>query len=483
MITARTVLNAEPTARLVLGDPASVFSACAVDSRTIQGGELFVAVQGPSRDGHAFVGPALAAGARGVLVSHLSDSYPPETVVIQTPDPRAALLAIGARVRGETAARVIAVTGSVGKTTTKDFIAHILSTRFALVASAASFNNDLGVPLTLTRLDANTAWAVLEIGASHSGEVRKLSVVARPHIAAVTNIGFAHIGQFGSLDATARAKLEILAGMPIGGTLIINGDDARLLQFATRLRGTSTKLVLVGADPSNDLVLEKIDATGSKLVVQMRSARNSREVVLPLLGAHFAYALAIAVATAMEASIPFDEAVSACKDFRTPPGRMRVFELGDRVTVIDDSYNGSPDSTIAGLRSLLAFDRKRIAVLGEMRELGVFTAECHQMAGRALAGAATCAVLVGAADARIVQESACAAGMADGDITIVASATEALAVVRRLVAEAREPVVLYIKGARFRHMERVRLGLEGLPVACSLSECQLYINCSTCPQL
>jgi UDP-N-acetylmuramoyl-tripeptide--D-alanyl-D-alanine ligase len=373
---------AEATGGTVHGDPALTVTAPAfVDSRLAEPGGLFVAVPGEHVDGHDYAADAIAAGAAAVLGSRSLDV---PTVVV--PDPVEALGRLaGHVVRRLSRTRVIALTGSQGKTSTKDLIAQLLARTGPTVATEGSFNNEIGLPLTVLRADARTENLVLEMGARGIGHIGLLCRIAPPRIALVLNVGKAHLGEFGSQEAIARAKGEIVEALPEDGTALLNADDPLVAAMAGR---TGAAVRTFGESPSADVRLSglSLDDLGRPSFA-LAADHETAHVALPLVGEHQAQNAVAAAAVALACGMRLADVAAGLAEVRpVSRWRMEVHERADGVTVINDAYNANPDSMRAALKALAAIGRSRggrtVAVLGEMRELGATTLEEHDAVGR-----------------------------------------------------------------------------------------------------
>ncbi|GAB2883208.1 UDP-N-acetylmuramoyl-tripeptide--D-alanyl-D-alanine ligase [Streptomyces mayteni] len=386
----------------VAGDAAVTVTAPAVlDGRLAQPGGLFVAFVGARVDGHAYAGQAALAGAVAVLGSKPT-ALP--TVVVE--DAGAALRALAthvvARLRGGLG--VLALTGSQGKTGTKDLLAAVVSGAAPTVATIGSLNNELGVPLTMLRADQDTRFLVLEMGARHLGDIAALTGLVAPDVAVVLNVGQAHLGEFGSREAIARTKGELVRGLAAGGTAVLNADDPRVAAMRALTEGP----VLTFGRAAHadvrvlDLTLDRLGRPSCTLVTADASAR----LALPLVGAHQALDAAAAAAAGLAAGVPLDATAAALATASLSRWRLERHELAGGATLLDDSYNANPDSTRAALDALAAVEgRRRIAVLGEMLELGATGEAEHRAVGRYAATLADVVVAVGPA-ARPIAEGA-----------------------------------------------------------------------------
>jgi UDP-N-acetylmuramoyl-tripeptide--D-alanyl-D-alanine ligase len=375
-------------------DPAAEVTADAVlDSRTVTPGALFVAVPGEHVDGHDFAGVALSAGATAVLAERELDV--PCVVVGSSVQALGALAAeVLHRLKD---AVVVAVTGSSGKTSTKDLVAAVLGAQAPTVAPVGSFNNELGVPLTVLRADAGTKNLVLEMGARGVGHIAQLCAIATPHIGVVLNVGSAHAGEFGSLDVVEKAKGELVEALPPadgGGVAVLNADDERVSRMAARTRA---RVVRFGTGTDADVLAQdvELDDRGRPaftLVSRLPEAPGQVRVQLPLVGEHHVSNALAAAAVALVRGAALDGVASSLAAAQpSSRWRMEVVERRDGVTVVNDAYNANPDSMRAALKALAALgrptaggrERRRTwAVLGEMLELGEGSVREHDAIGR-----------------------------------------------------------------------------------------------------
>ena len=352
------------------GAPPPGFAATgvAIDSRTLAPGDLFVALRGENGDGHAHVADALARGAAGAMVH----SDVPQRPVLRVADTLAGLHALGRFARARFAGRAVAVTGSVGKTTTKEMLRTALAPFGTTEAAAASYNNHWGVPLTLARLAPDAAFAVVEIGMNHAGEIAPLARLARPHVAIITAIERAHIGHLGSIEAIADEKAAILSGLESGGVAVLPADSPLLPRLRAATGGL--KVLLFGSDPAADASLLDLraDAEGSAITAQIGGMRLHFRLGAP--GAHMARNALAALAAVHALGLDVARAADAMADFAPLRGRgvrQRIAIPGGTVLLLDESYNASAASVRASLEVLaLQPASRRIAVLGDMLELG-----------------------------------------------------------------------------------------------------------------
>jgi UDP-N-acetylmuramoyl-tripeptide--D-alanyl-D-alanine ligase len=393
---------ADITGGTVSGDPAITVTAPAVlDGRKAEPGGLFVAFAGENVDGHEFAAQAGQAGAVAVLGSRAT-ALP--TVVVA--DAAAALQTLArhvvAQLRGELS--VVGITGSQGKTSTKDMLATVLADEAETVATAGNLNNELGVPLTILRAVPSTRFLVVEMGARRRGDIALLASLVPPDVSIVLNVGKAHIGEFGSQDAIAEGKSEIVTGLAPTGTAVLNVDDPRVLGMAPL---APADVLTYGTGESADVRVVDLELDGHGLpTFTLQTADASAHVALPLVGAHQAVNAAGVAAAALTLGIPLDRIAASLGHVVLTGRRMETTVLASGVTLINDSYNASPGSMRSGLDALVAVDgSRRIAVLGEILELGDVSADEHRTVGEYAAERADTVLVIGAG-ARPIAEGA-----------------------------------------------------------------------------
>ena len=412
-----------------------------VDTRTQQPGDAYFALRGPNFDGHDFVSAAMAAGASALVVEHAAAPAP---AVLVVPDTLRALQDLARWAREQWGGTVVGVTGSAGKTTTKDAVAHLLSSEMAVGRTIGNLNNHVGVPLSILRLPPEARVAVLEIGMNHAGEIRRLADIARPDIAVVTNVGYAHIEFFDSIEGIAAAKRELVEGLAPGGIAVLNADDPRVSRFAEVHPGRS---ITFGFSEAAEVRVEHAEfapagARFRALGVAFETSLTGRHGVLNLLAA-------LAAATAF--GIPPGRLRDAVRSFSV--GRMRGEKLEHHgILVWNDCYNSNPEAARSMLDVLGAAPaRRRIAVLGEMLELGREADHLHRQVG-AYAAQTGIDLLVGVRGcARSMVEAARAAGLANGSAIFFDDPAEAGDFAR---AQARSGDAILFKGSRGVHVER-----------------------------
>jgi len=430
---------------LVGADPAvRVTGPVEYDSRLVGPGGLFVAFAGDRADGHDFAAAAYGAGAVAVLGTRAVDG--PSLVVA---DQLAALAALARavldRLPGLT---VVGITGSSGKTSTKDLIAHVLSGIGPTVAPRGSLNNDLGLPYTVLKADAATRHLVLEMGARGAGHLARLCRIAPPRIGVVVNVGTAHIGEFGSVDAIATAKAELVRALPPDGTAVLNVDDARV-----RAMAALTRAGIVGVGESPDATLRAEDVVldeRARPSYRLCAPEGDALVRLPVSGRHQVGNSLAAAAVARACGRPLaDIAAALAESAPVSSRRMDVFDRPDGVTVIDDSYNANPASTAAALRALASIGRgrRRVAVLGYHAELGGSERAGHEEVGRLAAELGVDRLVVVGDGAAPIHDGAVSVAQWGGESVQVSDQAAAIAALR---AWLRPGDVVLVKGSRYR---------------------------------
>ncbi|HMC26651.1 MAG TPA: UDP-N-acetylmuramoyl-tripeptide--D-alanyl-D-alanine ligase [Verrucomicrobiae bacterium] len=355
-----------------------------IDSRTIKPGELFFAVQGERLDGHDFVQQALERGAVSAIVRKDQIArFTVKTCLLAVDDTLIALQTLARAVRRIWGKPLVGVTGSAGKTTTKEAIAHVLATRYRVLKSEGNFNNHFGLPLMLLKLEPEHDIAVIEMGMSHPGEISALAKIAQPEIGVVTVVAPVHLEYFDSLAAIARAKYELVASLPAGGTAVLNADDEYVSQFGRDFKG---KVVRYSTRAPADVRAENIEsrgAEGSKFDVVVEG--NRAQATLPLVGLHNISNALAAIAVALERGLTLEEATAALGRLQATDKRGQVVQL-DNVRIINDCYNSNPKALEAMVDALAAMPAKRrIVVAGEMLELGPAGEQMHRAAGHYVA--------------------------------------------------------------------------------------------------
>jgi UDP-N-acetylmuramoyl-tripeptide--D-alanyl-D-alanine ligase len=431
--------------------PEEIVQGCSIDSRTVEAGQLFFAVKGERLDGHDFVEQGLAKGASAAVVRRDQlGRYPVKARLLAVEDTLVALQTLATAVRKVWGKPLIAVTGSAGKTTTKEAIAHVLGTQFRVLKSEGNFNNHFGLPLMLLKLEPEYDVAVIEMGMSHAGEIRALAKIAQPEIGVVTNVAPVHLEFFDSLAGIARAKYELIESLPASGVAVLNGDDEYVSQFGRDFKG---KVVLYGTRATADVRAEKIQskgAFGAEFDVVIGGAREHAR--LPLVGGHNVLNGLAAVAVGLERGLKPADAVAALATLAAAEKRGQVLQVGN-ITVINDCYNSNPKALEAMVDALAAIPAKRrIVVAGEMLELGPAGEEMHRSAGQHIAEKKI-DLLVGVRG--LAEAMVAGANRAGARAEFVATSEEAGAWLAR---EAQDGDVILLKASRGVKLEKA---LEG----------------------
>jgi UDP-N-acetylmuramoyl-tripeptide--D-alanyl-D-alanine ligase len=453
-----TLAEAAIGAGAVLEAPASVAQAGAlvatgysIDSRTVAPGELFFAVRGDRLDGHDFVVAAVERGAVAAVVSRARVATLPDAALavplLIAEDTLLALQALAAHVRRQWGKRVVAVTGSAGKTTTKEAIAAALGAKFNVLKSRGNLNNGFGLPLQLLRLEPEHEYAVIEMGMNHTGEIAALARIAAPDWGVVTNVGTAHIENFAEGQAgIARAKFELVEALPATGVAFLNCCDPYVSQFGRDFLG---RVVYFGDGPCADpqIVQETEDETG--LHVCYRAGECEGWFTLHLLGAHNGSNAMAGLAVALEAGVNLDVAIQALESLTPGDKRGQIVEIGG-ATFLDDSYNSNPEALRSMIRTLAArpAEGRRILVAGEMLELGELGPALHTACGKAAAEAGLDMVVGVRGNAEHLATAACAGGVASLFLP------DAEAAGRWLAQNLRAGDVVLVKGSRGVRLER-----------------------------
>ncbi len=442
---AAATIAAAMNGRLVAGEPDRYVTGFSIDSRTLASGDLFFAIVA-ARDGHDFVGAASRRRAAGMVVSRpvaLDDDN--EAFVVEVADTTVALQDLARFVRRQSGAKVVAITGSAGKTTTKDAIAELLGARYRVVKNAGNLNNHLGLPLSLLALRHGAEVAVMELGMNHAGEIRTLVDVATPEVRVWTNVGEAHIGHFGSADAIADAKAEILDHAASDTLLVANADDPRVMARVAAFPGRTVTFGTSGSADIRAVDVEDLGLEGSRASLVTPAGR--RELAVPLLGRGHLMNVVCATAVALELGLDLDAIVEQASHLTPSARRGAVLRLPQGVTVIDDSYNSSPSALLRALEVIArSWGTRRIAVVGEMLELGELSESLHRECGRAAAGSRLAKLMtIGGPPARALGEAAIAAGMARAAVSHFDTSADAAPVI---AAEVASGDVVMVKGSR-----------------------------------
>ena len=419
------------------------FFGASNDSRKIQPGELFVVLKG-ERDGHDYIPAAMERGAAAVLGSRQVGDYP----MILVEDTRKALGDIARQERLRLNMKVVAVTGSVGKSTTKEMIACVLDGTYRVGKTPANHNNDIGMPMALLAMPEDTEVAVLEMGMNHFREIAYLASIGRPDVAVITNIGTMHIEHLGSMQGILQAKLEILEGMQENGRIILNGDD-QLLWNRHKLYPVHTRYFGI-QNPECDVLGSDISQQDGILSFQVHSGSLTFPVELALEGEHYVPDALAAISVGLEMGVDAAKIQERLSRFRNMAGRQEILEIRG-CTVIKDCYNAGPESMAAALNVLGHKPGRHIAVLGDMLELGVCTQAEHYRIGRIAAEKADVLMAYGPNAPRVIG-GAITGGMNDRCAKAYDDQKKLAEALSRI---ARPGDAILVKGSRGMHMERV----------------------------
>ncbi len=451
------------------GDPRGVlrlpdvsFRAVVIDSREVQPGDCFVALPGTRHDGHAFVGDALERGATVALVSRVPESlsvsvvevsaYPTTSVslplLLQVPDTLAALQRAAAYWRSRFAPRVVGITGSVGKTSTKEMTAAVLRQRYHTLWSRASYNNEIGLPLTLLHLDATHEVVVLEMGAYVPGDIAALCDIAHPDIGVITLVGVSHLERMGSVERIWEAKSELVRALPATGVAVLNWDDPRVRRMA---EVTQARVFRYGLTPEADLWADGVESLGLEGIrFTFHYGQDVIPVHLPWLGQHSVHTALRAAAVGLLLDMEWEAIVAGLQDTEAQVRIMVVPGVRD-TKIIDDTYNASPESMLAALNLLAHLDGRRVAILGDMLELGSYEEIGHRRVGARAAEVVDRLITVGER-ARWIAEEAVAAGMAPEHVYRAQNVEEAIA---QAQAWLEPGDFVLVKASRALALERV----------------------------
>jgi UDP-N-acetylmuramoyl-tripeptide--D-alanyl-D-alanine ligase len=458
-------------ASAVLEAPTSIANAgslvatgYSIDSRTVAPGDLFFAVRGDRLDGHDYVAAALERGAVAALVSRQRVATLPDSVLaaplLIAEDPLMALQALASHVRRQWGKRVLAITGSAGKTTTKEAVAAALGAKFNVLKSERNLNNAFGMPLQLLRLQPEHDFAVVEMGMNHPGEIAELARIAAPDWGLVTNVGTAHIENFKEGQAgIARAKFELVASLPANGVVFLNCDDPYVSQFG---RNFSGRAVYFGSGPCAEPQLLSVVEDSGGLHVKYRAADRNGSFTLHMLGQHNALNALAGLAVALEAGVDLDAAVAALQTLTAGDQRGQILKIAG-VSLLNDSYNSNPEALRSMIRTLASRPARgrRILVAGEMLEMGKQGPALHAECGRAAAEAGLDIVLGVQGNAQHLASAACAGGVA------ALFLPDAEAAGRWLCKNLRSGDVVLVKGSRGVHLERAIETLKNQSAAAS----------------
>ena len=438
---------------LVQGGPDSRIAGVSTDTRSLKPGDLFFALKGEHADGHQYVGSAVELGASGVVISD-EGTVPSRcaAAVVKVDDPLWALGDLAAYYRSKFDVRAVSITGSVGKTTTKEMLASILERKWKVLKNAANFNNEIGVPLTLFQLDRSHEVVVLEMAMRGLGQIRRLAAIAKPSVGIVTNVGISHIELLGSQSSIADAKAELLAELPPDGLAVLNAEDGYYRVMKERFGG---RVISFGSCKTADVIGASIKCSRSgrcNFVVLVEG--GAVEVKMPVLGHHNVYNALAAAAAAVGMGVDLQTIREGLEGFSPPAMRMELRKSKGGCVVLNDAYNASPASMVAALKTLrtLTGYKRKIAVLGDMFELGDYAPKAHRDVGRALAENGVEMLITVGPMAEAIADGARDVGFPKDAIQSYGDSAEAG---RELKAQIRKGDAVLVKGSRAMKMEEI----------------------------
>jgi len=443
--TALHAIAAACGGALLCGDGAAVVTNISKDTRTLQAGDLYWALQGESFDGHDFVAAAAASGAAGAVVAREVGAVPGGFALVKVDDTLAALQRLAAWYRDRLTARVVCLTGSNGKTSTKDFAAAVAATKFAVSKTEGNLNNHIGLPLTILAARKDDEVCVWEIGMNHAGEIEPLARLARPDIGIITNIGVAHIEFLGSREAIAQEKGMLGEALAESAVMVLPEWDEFAPSLAAR---TKARVVLVGE--TADLHAENLRPSAHGLDFDLVRGKERVAAHLPVTGEHMVRNALLAVSAGLELGLSLRECASGLASTKLSARRLACLDVRG-VTVLDDSYNANPDSMEAALHALrgLPGGGRRFAVLGRMGELGAYADEGYRRVGRAVAATMDVLIAVGPETGAMAEEAEKSGAQ---DVRRAEDTSTAARLLREL---ARPGDAVVVKGSRAARMERV----------------------------
>lgn len=424
-------------------------SAICTDSRKIQQGDLFIPLIGENFDGHDYIERAFVQGAAAALTQRETIHFPGKTVIL-VKDTLKALQGLASYYRSRFRIPFVGITGSVGKTSTKEMVACALGVKYNVLKNEGNLNNEIGVPLTIFQLDSSHEAAVVEMGMSGFGEIRVLTAIVRPKVGIITNIGISHIEQMGSRQNILKAKLELLEGLQPGGLLVLNGDDVML----NGLKGLlSQRTVTYGLEEGADYLAYNIKSRGENGIdFDVTVEGVDYTIHVPAPGVHNVYNALAAVAAGHELGVPMEKLAGGISQFR--PGKMRMNIINaNGLKVINDAYNSSPQSVKAALEVLEELEAvRKIAVLGDMLELGEWSAQAHLETGRQAADKKLDYIVTVGPGASNIARGAVEAGFTSERIAALQSNSEALGYLLKILHQGD---AILVKGSRGMKMEEI----------------------------
>jgi UDP-N-acetylmuramoyl-tripeptide--D-alanyl-D-alanine ligase len=440
---------------LVSGSGTVAVSGISIDSRTLKQGDLFFAIRGPRNDGHRYVADVLARGAAGAVVAAdygVPSDFPADRVLLHVADTHDALKVLAAHLRSQWQGSLVAITGSMGKTMTKEFSAHVLQTSFTVYRSPGNYNNLFGLPLALCGLGSDDQVGIFEMGMSAPGEIAEMCRLARPAIGVITNVAPVHLEFFAGIEEIARAKAELAAGLTSGGTLIYNTDDPLVASIGSSFRG---RKIGFGLAETSDVRAGDIELAGLRETrFSVTAAGRTRPASVPFAGQHYVMNALAAVALGVHFGIDLDQIIASLRHLSQNPMRGQVLTFEDEFTVIDDSYNSNPRALRLMIETLcgLPCSGRRILVAGEMLELGHESGSLHYQCGACAARCGVDIVVAVRGTAREVVRGAVESGMPPGRTYFFTEVDPATDFVNRAVKPGD---IVLVKGSRGTQLDRM----------------------------
>lgn len=435
---------------ILQGSPALLFNRYNIDSRTTAAGELFFAIQA-ERDGHDFIAHAHQKGAAGAVIARKPDYAAPDLALIKVPDTLAALQNLAREVRKDAGVKIIGITGSAGKTTTKEFTAALLSGRYNILKSEGNYNNHIGLPLSLLRLQPDNEAAVLEYGMSGRGEIAVLTGIAPPDIAVITNIHAVHLEFFQNIDEIALAKKELLEGMNPQGIAVLNAENEMVLRIAQELR---VEKIFFGNHERSLISARNLRSTSwTGMTIDLKYGTKTAPLTLPFFNRGLLANFLASAAVAYVLDIPLDEVINKAQKLQTYNHRSTLFEIEHGVRLIDDSYNSNPAALELALESLAALQGgRKIAILGDMLELGKQAPDFHFQAGEKVFRAGIDLLITIGPLAERIAAGARADGMKSGQISSFRNTAEAEEEIADLI---KTNDIVLVKGSRGVGLDKI----------------------------
>ena len=405
--TVAQVVSGEIIGAKNLGKDIFISGVCA-DSRKVKSGDLFVPIKGERVDGHSFIKSAFEQGAICAFSEMVQTPMPESCYVIKVKSAQRALLALSEYYMAQFSTKVIAITGSVGKTTTKDMVASVISQKYKVLKTEGNYNTNVGLPLTVFGIDESTEVAVLEMGMNSFGEIHNLSKVARPDVAIITNIGVAHMEMLGSRDGILKAKSEIFDFMEKDGVAILHAGDDKLITLKDKL---AQKIIWFGAKENAEIYADNVNAKDlDETICDIHTTIGTVTVSIPVPGAHMVLNALAAVSAGIEMGLTLNEIKKGIEVFKPTKMRMAVHREPGRITIINDVYNANPVSTKAALDVLSLAKGRRVCILGDMGELGNDEEGMHREVGKYAAGCGIDLIITIGDLAKYIGEAASSAG-------------------------------------------------------------------------